>query len=172
MIHPPLRTIVDVFESLPEGTLCQVINNQLIMSPAPTSQHQRILKTIAFELDQFVKSQKLGEVLFAPVDVYLDEKNIYQPDIVFVSREKLHIIQSKIKGVPDMVIEILSKGSEKLDKIEKKAVYEKCGVKEYWIVDPLSKAVTGYQLKENNYHELPASTGLIQSLLLDITINF
>lgn len=172
MIYPPLRTIVDVFESLPEGTLCQVINNQLIMSPAPTSQHQQVLKKIFRQLDKFVESHNLGEVLFAPVDVYLDEKNIYQPDIVFISKENLHIIHDKIKGVPDLVIEILSKGSEKTDKIEKKAVYEKCGVKEYWIADPETKKVWGYWLNENTYKEIPSQNGLIQSKLLDVTIQF
>lgn len=172
MIHPPLRTIVDVFESLPEGTLCQVINNQLIMSPAPTSQHQKISKHIFRQLDSFVEKNHLGEVFYGPIDVYLNEKNIYQPDIIFISKENLHIIQNKIKGVPDLIIEIPSKASEKIDKIEKKAVYEKNGVKEYWIVEPETKKIWSYGLEENVYKEIPSQNGLIQSKLLDVTIQF
>lgn len=172
MIHPPLRTIVDVFESLPEGTLCQVINNQLIMSPAPTSQHQRVLKKIFLQLNQFAEAHHLGEVFFAPVDVYLNEINIYQPDIVFVSNKNSHIVKNKIQGVPDLIIEILSKGSEKLDKVEKKLVYENCGVNEYWIVEPESKKVWGYQLEENQYKEIPSSNGIIKLCLLNTIIHF
>jgi len=60
MHQAPPRTILEVFESLPEGTLCQVVNNRLIMSPAPNSAHQRISRNIFRQLDQFVEDNKLG----------------------------------------------------------------------------------------------------------------
>jgi Uma2 family endonuclease len=163
---------VEVFESLPEGTLCQVINNELIMSPAPSSKHQKVVRDIAFELYSFVKKHSLGEVLFAPVDVYLDEENVYQPDIVFISNQQIHILQEKINGAPDLIIEILSPGSAKYDEKEKKAVYERSGVKEYWIVDPHTKKTTGYRLQGEAYLEMPAEEGMIQSALLQTTILF
>ncbi|HZH36917.1 MAG TPA: Uma2 family endonuclease [Flavisolibacter sp.] len=172
MIQSPPRTIVEVFESLPEGTLCQVINNELIMSPAPSSRHQQILRDIFRQIDKHVLSNQLGEVLFAPVDVYLDEENVYQPDIVFISNQQIHILQEKINGAPDLIVEILSPGSDKYDKKEKKAVYERSGVKEYWIVDPHTKNTTGYQLQGEHYLEMPAGEGRIQSALLQTTILF
>jgi Uma2 family endonuclease len=172
MIQSPPRTILEVFESLPEGTLCQVINNKLIRSPAPSSRHQQILRDIFRQIDKHVLSNQLGEVLFAPVDVYLDEENVYQPDIVFISNQQIHILQEKINGAPDLIVEILSPGSDKYDKKEKKAVYERSGVKEYWMVDPQTKKTTGYRLQGQHYFEMPAGDGSIQSALLQTTILF
>ncbi len=172
MIQTPPRTILEVFERLPEGTLCQVINNQLVMSPAPTSKHQQVLREIFRQVDSYVLSHHLGEVFFAPIDVYLDPENVYQPDLIFISNERKHIIQENIHGAPDLVVEVLSPGSIKLDKREKKAVYEKHAVKEYWIVDPESKKVSGYQLQNDTYLEMPSQDGLIESRLLGTTVRF
>jgi Uma2 family endonuclease len=172
MIKTPPRTILEVFESLPEGTLAQVINNKLVMSPAPTSEHQRVLKKIFLQLNAFVESHHLGEVLFAPVDVYLDTENVYQPDIVFISNEQMHILQDSIHGAPDLIVEILSPGSQRLDKKDKKTVYERNAVKEYWIVDPVSKKVLGYRLLNNAFTEMPSEDSVIESQLLGTTIYF
>lgn len=150
MILTPPRTIVEVFESLPEGTLCQVINNSLFMSPAPNSLHQRISRSIFRQLDKIVETNGLGEVFYAPIDVYLNSSNIYQPDILFISIERLHIVEAKINGAPNLIIEVLSPGTERLDKLEKKAVYEQSGVLEYWIVSPVSKNATGFFYKMEN----------------------
>lgn len=171
-LHPP-RTMLEVFEGLPEGTLCQLINNNLVMSPSPTFEHQDIIMEISRQLSTVVKEKKLGKVVVAPMDVYLDEENVYQPDILFISKDNLNIIKiGKVRGVPDLIIEILSKRTEKYDREDKKAVYEKYGVKEYWIVDPITKSVTGYQLSGNKYKELPSAKGQINSVLLQLQINF
>jgi Uma2 family endonuclease len=78
----------------------------------------------------------LGKVFFSPIDVYLNDKNVFQPDIIFVSKDRSEIIDWKkgIMGAPDLVIEVLSKGNEKYDLTEKKIVYEVSGVKEYWLL--------------------------------------
>jgi Uma2 family endonuclease len=163
---------MDVFRSLPEGTLAQVIRNQLVMSPASNSKHQQVLKRIFLQINEKVEREGLGEVLFAPVDVYLDEENAFEPDLVFISNERMHILQDNIEGAPDLVVEVLSPGTKKYDKTDKKAVYEKHSVKEYWIVDPVSKKVTGYQLKNDVYAEVPSEDGVIASSLLGLTIHF
>jgi Uma2 family endonuclease len=172
MIQTPPRTILEVFESLPEGTLAEVIDNQLIMSPAPTPKHQLLVKRISFEMEKHVKANNLGEVLFAPVDVLLNDENVFQPDIVFIQKDRMFIIRDRIEGVPDLVVEVLSPGLEKLDTKNKKEAYEKSGVSEYWIVNPDKKTVIGYQLKENKYTEIPSETGIITSILLGTTIRF
>jgi len=172
MIQSPPRTILEVFESLPEGTLCQIINNQLVMSPAPSLKHQQILKKIFLQINEIVEKNHLGEVLFAPVDIYLNEENVYQPDLVFISNERLNILQDKIQGAPDFVVEVLSPGSKRFDKTEKKNVYESSGVKEYWIIEPESKQVTGYLLQNNAFIEIPSEEGVISSKLLGATIHF
>jgi Uma2 family endonuclease len=173
MIQAPPRTMLEVFESLPEGTLCQLINNIIIMSPSPAYEHQQIAKLIFRQLDKYVDSNKLGEAYFAPFDVYLGKRNVYQPDILFISKERMNIIKDgKIKGAPDLIIEILSPSTAKFDIEDKKAVYEQYGVKEYWIVEPESKAVSGFTLTNQEYSELESTKGTIQSALLNLTISF
>lgn len=123
-------------------------------------------------LCDFVEANKLGEVVLGPLDTYLDDENIFQPDLLFISNERLSIIQKYIYGAPDLVVEILLPVSEKLDSIEKKAVYEKCGVREYWLVDPETKEVFGYSLRNNAFVEIPSRPGDIASPLLNTTFRF
>ncbi len=79
------------------------------MTPAPIPKHRKISRELEFEILKFVKANDLGEVFYAPCDVYLDDENIVQPDILFVSGERLNIIGEKnIQGAPDLVIEIIS----------------------------------------------------------------
>ncbi len=85
----------------------------------------------------------LGELRIAPYDVYFDKHNVFQPDIVFVSKENVHIIKKNgLHGAPDLVIEIFSSGTQDYDRSEKRLIYEKYRVKEYWLVEPESKEVT------------------------------
>ncbi|MBM4064912.1 MAG: Uma2 family endonuclease, partial [Planctomycetes bacterium] len=82
-------------------------------------------------------------------DVYLDDENVVQPDILFISRERTHIIgKNNIQSAPDLAIEILSESSAYTDMMKKKRLYAKFGVKEYWIVDPDGKTIEIYRLKE------------------------
>jgi Uma2 family endonuclease len=174
MIQAPPRTILEVFENLPEGTLAQLINNNIFMAPSPDFFHQDIITEISRRLSNYVVEKKLGKVIVAPMDVYFNSQNVFQPDIIFLSAERLPgIVQDgKIKGAPDLVIEVLSPGTEKMDKREKKAVYEQNGVKEYWMVAPSTKKVTGFQLMDGEYVEIPSQSGVITSCLLGVTINF
>ncbi|HXL56567.1 MAG TPA: Uma2 family endonuclease, partial [Chitinophagaceae bacterium] len=146
VLNPP-RTMFEVFESLPEGTLCQLINNNLVMSPAPSDPHQKILMRISSKLFDYVDTHQLGEVRVAPYDVYFNKRNVYQPDIVFIANENIKNIQEKgLFGAPDLVIEILSPKTAKYDLEDKRDVYERYGVKEYWAVDPASKQVYFFKL--------------------------
>ena len=172
VLHPP-RTILDVWESLPEGTLCQLINNNLVMSPAPTNLHQTTLGKIFVSLSNFLEIKKYGEVKLAPFDVYFGSQNIFQPDIIFISNENLHQIQDKgLVGVPDLVVEILSPGTAHIDKGEKRDVYEQYGVKEYFMVDPATKMVTALMLQGKEFAEMEETTGSFYSKLLGTAITF
>jgi Uma2 family endonuclease len=172
MERPP-RNIMEVFNSLPEGTLAQVIENCLVMSPSPLDVHQKVSADIFLALYSFVKAHDLGTARYAPYDVYLDDQNVFQPDILFISKERLHLIEKKgLYGAPDLVIEILSPSTAKFDLQQKKAVYERCGVQEYWIVDPQSKAIHGYRLRNNSFEVLPKAIGHLNSDLLQTTFRF
>src|SRR3569833_691345 len=134
------RTAMEVLNMLPEGTLCEVIDNVLYMSPSPTTDHQRILLNIAFENKSYKSRQPLGEVFVAPCDVYIDnEENVVEPDVIFVSKAKSGIVKRKgIYGAPDFLIEILSINVLH-DKKRKLELYERNGVTEYIIIDPDTK---------------------------------
>lgn len=174
-LQNPPRTSLEVFEILPEGTLAEVIDNRLYMSPSLKGKHQRTLRNLFRGIDQFVVQHGLGEVLFAPLDVYLDEEqNAVQPDLIFVGSEKLHIIDDDdvIHGVPDLIIEVLSKGNQEHDEKIKKELYERFGVKEYWIVDPATNLAIGYQLQQGSYKSLESGHNKIVSALLRHSFTF
>jgi Uma2 family endonuclease len=168
------RTIMEVFKSLPEGTLAEVIDNALYMSPAPTPSHQKIALNLATEMNSLAKGGKLGEVYFSPIDVYLDEtSNAVQPDILFFFKESRIKTSTKgLHGSPDLIIEILSPSNSRHDQVIKKNLYEKFGVQEYWIVDPEKRTAVGYTLNEKNYVAIGEFHGFIQSLLLNSKFEF
>lgn len=137
------RLSVNYYKILPEGAPYQLIEGNLIMTPAPNPRHQIILGNIVEEIRQFTREK--GIVLFSPIDVYLDDENAFQPDLIFIFNERKEIIKKDgIYGAPDLVIEILSPSTAHYDLKEKFRVYERSGVKEYWIVDPELNSIEVY----------------------------
>ena len=168
----PPRTALEVYEMLPEGTLAEVINNILYMSPAPTLEHQRLLSKLHTIMNSYVIEKNLGECLFSPVDVYLGDNNAVQPDIIFISKENSGIIKdNKIKAAPDLIVEALS-GNKKHDLQLKKNLYETFGVKEYFIVNPADKEVITYYLRDNKFILQESKKGKIKSQVLQKSISF
>ncbi len=140
------------YAQLPEGAPYQLIGGELVMSPSPTSTHQRILRKLTRALDGFVEENSLGEILFAPMDVYFSETDTPQPDLIFISKERLDIIgEQRIEGAPDLIMEILSPSTAYYDLKDKKRLYEASGVKEYWIVDPMAREIEVYELVDGRY---------------------
>ncbi len=136
----------------PEDERHELIEGELLMTPSPVPKHQRISRKIEFILEKFVTENDLGEVFDAPCDVYLDDENVVQPDILFISKERLNIIGEKnIQGAPDLAIEIISESSAYRDLVQKKRLYARFGVKEYWIVIPEEKSIEIYILKDGTY---------------------
>ena len=120
------------------------------LKPSPTVKHQILVTKISNELHKTCHSN--GILLVAPIDVYLDEKNIFQPDVIFITNENLSIIQDdKVSGAPDLVVEILSPSTGKRDKTTKKEAYAYFGVKEYWIVDPIHQTIDQFLLNNQTY---------------------
>lgn len=120
------------------------------MSPAPNRIHQAILRNISFLLWEFLQHKPLGEIYFAPVDVFLTDLNVYQPDLVFISTARLSILTDQgLEGAPDLVVEVLSPKTARLDRGIKREVYACTGVKELWIVDPDLKEVHVYHLSKS-----------------------
>jgi Uma2 family endonuclease len=136
------------------------------LQPAPVVDHQRLLAELYFRVRQTCHPN--GEVLFAPLDVYLDEDNQFQPDLVFILHSNAAIITEKrVEGAPDLVAEILSPSTSANDKIRKKRQYARHGVKEYWIVDPVHRIVDQFVLEGGTFalHETYGTHGRIRSPL-------
>ncbi len=172
LAHPP-KTLLEVYQLLPEGTLCQLICNQLIMSPSPSENHQKVLDKMYRLLGNFVEEEGLGVTRVAPYDVHFDMENVFQPDIIFISSANSNYIQQDgLHHAPDLVIEILSPSTGKYDQVDKKIIYERYGVKEYWLIDPFTKEVTGYQLLDDGFAQLESSAGRMYSQLLQKEFNF
>ncbi len=133
----------------------EVINGRLCEIPTPTPLHQGISGNIVFLMWDFVRKREAGQILHAPLDVVLKEEYVLQPDIVFISRERLGIIGEKaIMGPPDLVVEIISPATVRRDTVVKKGIYEKFGLKEYWVVYPEEKAVEVWVLNDEGKYDL------------------
>jgi Uma2 family endonuclease len=134
---------------LPQDKHYELIEGEFIMVPSPGWSHQTVLKKLFRILDDYITSYGLGEIRFAPLDVVLSEDNVVQPDILFISKKRSHIIRERnIQGAPDLVIEVLSSATAKKDQGLKQKLYAKYGVKEYWIVDPQTKSIRVMALDE------------------------
>jgi len=139
----------------PDEVRYELIEGELIMTPSPATRHQWISIRLTSEIFKYVMENNLGEVFAAPYDVVFDNYNIVQPDILFISKERLNIIGEKnVQGAPDFVIEILSESTAYRDAIQKKKLYAKFGVKEYWIVAPDDKLVEIYYLRDKGEYQL------------------
>ncbi len=166
---------MEVFKNLPEGTLAELIDNVIYMSPTPVTNHQKVLQTIFRRLSEQIDDHNRGHVIVAPFDIYLDEtSNAVEPDIVVILKTNKNQPEPKghFHGVPDLVVEVLSPSNREHDLVKKKNLYEKFGVREYWIVDPQTKAIVAHTLASEKYEIMATEPGSIHSLLLNIAISF
>jgi Uma2 family endonuclease len=142
MMRPRIKFTVADYLTAPEDKRYQLLDGEMILAPAPTTRHQRILRRLAVVLDEFTASHHLGEVFLAPYDVVLSNYDVVQPDILFVSNERARFITAaNIQGAPDLVVEILSPATEQYDRGYKRTLYARHGVREYWIIDPDAETV-------------------------------
>ena len=148
------RVTAEDYRALPEGgPQYQLIEGDLYMSPSPNRFHQDISRNIELIIANYLANHPIGIVYDAPLDVYLNDDNVFQPDLVFVARENYQVLtDAGIEGVPDLAIEILSPSTAKLDQNAKLRVYAQSGVKEFWVVDPETTTVAVYYLQQNATH--------------------
>ena len=111
--------------NMPEDERYEIIAGELIMVAAPRRVHQGTSRNISTPLDIYVKTNRLGEMYYAPTDVILSDINVVQPDILFVSNARSHILADEgIRGAPDLVVEILSPSTAQLDKVRKRELWQ------------------------------------------------
>ncbi len=152
MLETKSKYTYNDYAAMDDDKRFELIEGELYMVPAPGFYHQTISMNISHPLKIFVKKNNLGTVLYAPFDVVLSEADVVQPDIIFVSRERMGLMTEKnLQGAPDLAIEILSITTKERDKLVKKRLYMDYGVREFWIVDPDKKAVEIMVLKKTGY---------------------
>ena len=138
----------------------------MVLVPSPPVYHQRVLGNLMFVLCRFPLDVVLGEG---------DEREVVQPDIFFISKEREKIIaEEEIRGAPDLVIEITSPATEDRDRHYKKTLYARHGVKEYWIVDPKEKTVEVYALDTKGFELVKgyeANENLESALLPELKVD-
>jgi Uma2 family endonuclease len=149
------------YEALPaDGRRYELHEGELSVTPSPSPQHQRILANLNDIVRQHVKSRRLGEVLFAPIDCILSDTSIVQPDLVFLDASRLSVVSARgIEGAPTMVVEILSPSTTLIDRSTKRQLYARHGVPYYWIVDPEARTVEAYVLAEGGYQLATRAAG-------------
>ncbi len=132
----------------------ELSEGRLIMPPHPTRSHQVAVEELYVRLRTFVQERDLGEVHIAPLPVRLWPGKIREPDIFFIAKEHRDRLGESYCGVPDLVVEVTSPGTRRVDRGEKLYEYAKAGVAEYWIVDPDERTVEVYTLRDGVYEPL------------------
>jgi Uma2 family endonuclease len=146
----PRPLTVRDYRELPEGPpYYQLIEGDLYMAPSPDRFHQDILGNLHFILRSHLEKCPLGSIHIAPSDVQLTDLNIFQPDLYYVSRSRKTVLTDQgVRGAPDLIVEILSPKTAKLDRGVKREIYARSGVEEMWIVDPATKKISVYRFAE------------------------
>jgi Uma2 family endonuclease len=154
-----------------DGRRHEIIDGEHYMNPAPSTYHQTVSKRLQYQLYTQIELRGLGVLFDAPVDVQLSDHDIVQPDLVIVLNSKKTIITpTKIKGIPDLIVEIISPSSAENDRKLKKHRYEKAGVPEYWIVDPSEHLLEQWILQGAQYGLQPTSDEVRPSIVDGVTV--
>ncbi|HEY9174667.1 MAG TPA: Uma2 family endonuclease [Verrucomicrobiae bacterium] len=143
-----LWTFDETVAELPESNLpMELWDGELIRSPTPVPNHQRVVSRFFKLLDSFVAGKELGEVFLSPLDVILTPTRVIQPDVFFISKARLKLVTDRVRCAPDLAVEVISQGSWKRDRVENKDPYGQHGVREYWIVDAEAQTIEVFALE-------------------------
>lgn len=151
--HQPHKVILtyEDYQHFPnDGNRYEILEGEVFVTPAPKTKHQLISGNLFVLLESYVRAKKLGRVFFAPVDVVLSRTSVVQPDLLYLSNDRMHLLTEKnVQGGPDLIVEILSEHTENHDRTVKMQLYQRNGVKAYWLIDPDSETLEVYELDDN-----------------------
>jgi Uma2 family endonuclease len=151
----------------------ELVEGEIFMTPSPTPFHQLIVHRLAVVLDRAIVESGRGLVLESPLDVYFDEQNILQPDVVVLLRDRKDLLSSKnLEGAPNLAIEVVSPSSSAFDRRRKRDLYARHGVPEYWVVDPAARTVTIYgEARDGRYQtEHTDSNVAVSATIPDLSV--
>lgn len=121
-----------------DGKRHEIIDGEHFATPSPNTRHQVLVGRLHFAIEQFLRQHRgLGRIFLAPFDVVFTRWDVVEPDLLFIAGDQAEILTDKnVQGAPALVIEILSPGTRKVDDHIKRRLFERGGVREYWLVDP------------------------------------
>ncbi len=144
-----MRLTYDDFVQFPDdGKRHEIIDGEHHVTPSPNLRHQQLVGRLFFEIATYLKAHpRAGEVFLSPLDVVLSHRDVVEPDLLFVAGDQAAIMTEKnIQGPPALVVEVLSRSTRKRDAQTKRRLFERTGVREYWLVDPELDAVQIFRL--------------------------
>jgi Uma2 family endonuclease len=159
-------TYDDLRDMPDDGQRYEIIDGELIVTPAPIMGHQRVVGRLYRLLDDYARRVQGGEVAFVPFDVRLGHFDAVEPDLVFLTaaRPRVPNDENSIDYAPDLVVEVISPSSRRIDRVRKMALYARSGVSEYWIADPTERILVVNLLQGKEYVQVaPDSDGVIAS---------
>src|SRR2546427_4969100 len=143
-----------------DGLRYEIVDGMLFAEPSPRRAHQEAVGNLFAILHGYVRAHDLGKVYVAPFDVILDPRTTVVPDLVFVVRDHLDIVAERgVEAAPDLLVEVLSPGTARRDRVRKLNAYARHGVRHYWLVDPEAKTVEAFELVEGAYRLAAAVAG-------------
>lgn len=154
---------------LPEDLLRhELIDGEHYVTPAPNLKHQRVVMNLSWLVRGYLEERPIGEVLSAPFDIVLSDFDVVEPDVLYISRERLerHLNDRYMSAAPDLVIEVLSPSTRRRDEGVKHRLYERYGVLEYWRIDPVSDGVKVFQVSGQCCVRSPARGRLVEGRLV------
>ncbi len=155
MVQPTqTRISAEAYFLLPEYAehdLIQLIDGEVMISMPPIPKHQAIVGEILYFLMTFAKLNG-GKAYTLPIEVVLDAHNIFEPDVLYLKPDSQCSVEEKrLIGAPDLVVEVLSPSTAKVDRQQKYRAYEQNGVGEYWIVDPVHEVIEVWTLNAGDF---------------------
>jgi len=152
--HTAVKLTYDDFVHFPDdGNRHELIDGEHYVTPSPNTRHQRISGNLHLLIGTWLEDHPIGRVFYAPYDVVFSAFDVVEPDLLYLSNERAAQVLTPLhaKGVPELVIEIGSKGTRKRDETIKRRLYERAGVSEYWIVDPMIDAIRLYRREDDRF---------------------
>lgn len=133
------RLTYDDFVHFPDdGKRHELIDGEHYVTPSPNVRHQVLVRRLLYDLEHYFRSHpQAGQVFSAPLDVVLSHHDVVEPDLLVIAGDQTHILTGKnVQGPPALVIEVLSKSTRRRDAQTKRRLFERAGVREFWLVDP------------------------------------
>ena len=160
-----VKLTYDDFVHFPDdGRRHELIDGEHYVTPSPNTKHQRVSTDLTVLIGSWLEQHPIGQVFHAPFDVVFSQYDVVEPDLLFLSNARAAdaLTAQHVRGVPELVIEIGSPGTRKRDETVKRALYERVGVSEYWVVDPDTDTIRVYRLEGDEFarvSELSADAG-------------